>query len=152
MRQWLALLGFLLLCLGVAALAGFATAQSVVDWYPTLVKPSWQPPSWLFGPVWTVLYILMAIAAWLVWKGGNAKTALMLFGVQLALNLAWSFLVFRAHSAIMALVDIAALWLAIAATMWAFALKNRLAAWLLVPYIAWVSFASALNTAIWLLN
>ncbi len=152
MRQGLALVGFLVLCLGVGGLGGWATLQAVVEWYPTLVKPSWQPPSWLFGPVWTVLYIMMAIAAWLVWRVGNAGAALVLFGGQLLLNLAWSFLFFGARSPGLALLDIGALWLTIAATIFAFALKSRIAAFLMVPYLCWVSFATALNGAIWTLN
>jgi translocator protein len=151
-RQYLVLAGFLLLCLGVGGLAGWATSQAVVDWYPTLVKPSWQPPPWLFGPVWTVLYAMMAVAAWLVWRVGNARAALMLFGGQLLLNLAWSFLFFGARSPGLALLDIGALWLAIAATIFAFAFKSRIAAYLMVPYLCWVSFASALNASIWSLN
>ena len=152
MQKWLALAGFVGLCLAVAGLAGFATAQSVVHWYPTLAKPSWTPPGWLFGPVWTVLYILMGVAAWRVWLKGQARTALWLFGAQLLLNLAWSFLFFGARSPGLGLVDIVALWLAIAATIFAFAQLSRGAALLLVPYLAWVSFAMALNAKIFLLN
>ncbi len=152
MRSWLVLAGFVMLCLAVAALGGLATVQSVAEWYPTLNKPSWTPPSWLFGPVWTVLYIMMAVAAWLVWKAGQAKGALLLFGAQLLLNLAWSFLFFGAKSPGLGLIDIVLLWLAIAATIFAFSLKSRLAAFLMVPYLCWVSFATALNAAIFMLN
>jgi translocator protein len=152
MRQWLVLAGILVLCLAVGGLGGFATAQSVVDWYPALNKPSWTPPSWLFGPVWTVLYIMMAVAAWLVWKAGEAKGALLLFGAQLLLNLAWSFLFFGAKSPGLGLINICVLWLAIAATIFAFSLRSRIAGFMMVPYLAWVSFATALNTAIYLLN
>lgn len=152
MRTWLALFGFVVLCLAVGALGGWATAQSVAEWYPTLAKPSWTPPPWLFAPVWTALYILMGLSAWLVWKKGNAQGAMMLFGAQLLLNLAWSFLFFGARSPGLALVDIIALWIAIAAMIFAYALKNRLAAFLMVPYLAWVSFATALNAAIFMLN
>jgi translocator protein len=152
MRKWLVLAGFVGSCLAVAGLAGFATAQSVVEWYPTLAKPSWTPPSWLFGPVWTVLYVLMGVAAWLVWSKGQARNALLLFGAQLLLNLAWSFLFFGARSPGLGLIDIVALWLAIAATIFAFAQRTRTAALLLAPYLAWVSFAMALNAKIFLLN
>lgn len=152
MRQWWVLLGFLVLCLGVSALAGFATVQSVNDWYPLLNKPSWTPPPWLFAPVWTVLYIVMAVAAWLVWKAGNARTALMLFFGQLLLNLAWSFLFFGARSPVLGLIDSVLMWLAIAATIFAFAFRSRLAAFLMVPYLCWVSFATALNASIVMLN
>lgn len=152
MKKWLALAGFIGICLLVGALGGLATAKSVVEWYPTLNKPSWTPPSWVFGPVWTLLYIMMGIAAWLVWRKGDAKGALILFFGQLLFNLAWSVLFFGARSPVLGLVDIAFLWLAVAATIFAFALKSRPAAFLLVPYLAWVSFASALNLAIVMLN
>jgi benzodiazapine receptor len=152
MRNGLALAGFVVLCLAVGGLGGWATAQSVAEWYPTLAKPSWTPPPWLFAPVWTVLYILMGVAAWLVWKAGNAKGAMLLFGAQLLLNLAWSFLFFGARSPGLALIDIAALWLAIAAMIFAYAFRSRLAAYLTVPYLAWVSFAMALNAAVFMLN
>ena len=152
MRNGLALAGFVVLCLAVGWLGGWATAQSVAEWYPTLAKPSWTPPPWLFAPVWTVLYILMGVAAWLVWKAGNAKGAMLLFGAQLLLNLAWSFLFFGARSPGLALIDIAALWLAIAAMIFAYAFRSRLAAYLTVPYLAWVSFAMALNAAVFMLN
>jgi tryptophan-rich sensory protein len=151
-RQWLVLLALVALCLGVGALGGWITAQSVTEWYPTLAKPSWTPPNWLFAPAWTTLYILMAAAAWLVWKAGNARGALLLFAAQLLLNLAWSFLFFGARSPGLGLLDIAALWLAIAATIFAFSLRSRAAAFLMLPYLMWVSYASALNAAIWILN
>lgn len=152
MNKWLALAGFVALTLCVGALGGFATAQSVAEWYPTLVKPSWTPPPWLFAPVWTTLYIMMAVAAWLVWLKGNARGALALFAGQLLLNLAWSFLFFGARSPGLGLIDIVLLWLMIAATIFAFSLKSRAAALLLVPYLAWVSFATALNLSVWMLN
>jgi translocator protein len=152
MKQWWVLFGFILLCAGCGALAGFATMQSVVEWYPTLNKPSWTPPNWLFGPMWTVLYIMMAVAAWLVWRAGRAQTALILFFAQLLLNLAWSFLFFGAQSPVLGLIDIAILWLAIAATIFAFSMRSRLAAFLMVPYISWVSLAAALNASIVILN
>jgi translocator protein len=152
LRNGLALAGFVLGCLAVGSLAGFATSQAVVDWYPTLNKPSWNPPAWVFAPAWTVLYISMGVAAWLVWKQGNARTALILFCAQLALNLAWSFLFFGARSPGLGLIDVIAMWLAIAATIFAFSFKSRLAAFLMVPYLCWVSFATALNAAIFMLN
>jgi translocator protein len=152
MRQWIVLAGFVALCLAVGVLAGLVTAPAVAEWYPTLVKPSWRPPNWLFAPAWTVLYIMMAVAAWLVWRAGNAKSALLLWGGQLLLNFAWSFLFFGARSPGLGLIDIAAMWLAIAATIFAFSFKSRLAAFLMVPYLCWVSFAAALNAAIFMLN
>jgi translocator protein len=152
MRQWWGLAGFLVLCLGGGTLAGLVSSPAILEWYPALNKPWWTPPSWLFGPAWTVLYILMAIAAWLVWKTGNAKTALILFFAQLLLNFAWSILFFGARSPGLGLIDVTAMWLAIAATIFAFAFKSRTAAFLMVPYLCWVSFAAALNAAIFMLN
>jgi translocator protein len=152
MKQWLVLAGFIALCFAVSALAGWVTVDAVTTWYPTINKPSWTPPSWLFAPAWAVLYFMMAIAAWLVWKAGNAKTALILFFGQLLLNLAWSFLFFGARSPVLGLIDSVAMWLAIAATIFAFSFRSRLAAFLMVPYLCWVSFATALNAAIVMLN
>jgi tryptophan-rich sensory protein len=137
-------------CLAVGALGGLATASSVRTWYPTLAKPSWNPPAWIFGPVWTALYVAMGVAAWLVWRRAgfaNARAALAVFGIQLVLNLAWSFLFFGAKSPVAGVVDIALLWAAIVATIVAFARVSTGAAWLLAPYLAWVTFAAALNVA-----
>lgn len=125
-------------------------------WYATLAKPALNPPSWVFGPVWTTLFALMGIAAFLVWRKGthrrNIKIALGIFGVQLALNTLWSILFFGMQNPGVALVEITLLWLAIVATIIAFARISRPAAWLLAPYILWVSFAAYLNYAIWAVN
>ncbi|MFO1033323.1 MAG: TspO/MBR family protein [Hyphomicrobiales bacterium] len=148
-----ALFLFLLLCLGVGAAAGAATSGPVQDWYPTLVKPFFNPPPWIFAPVWTVLYIMMAVAAWRVWRTGLlARPALWIFGLQLALNFLWSFLFFSLHSPGLALIEIILLWLAIAATLRAFYTHDGWAAALLAPYLAWVSFAAVLNASVWMLN
>ncbi len=120
-------------------------------WFEALIKPEWNPPSWIFGPVWTTLYLLMAIAAWLAWKAG-ARGGLTLYIVQLIFNAAWTLLFFGKHRIDLALLDIGVLWLAIVATMSAFSKVRVSAAWLLAPYLAWVSFATALNFAIWWLN
>jgi translocator protein len=147
------LAGFLVLCLAIGGVSGYATMGGIKVWYKTIRKPSFNPPNWLFGPVWTVLYIMMAVSAWLVWQtGGNISFALGLFTLQLALNFAWSFIFFRAQNIGWALVDILALWLTIAATVAVFSGISSLAAWLLLPYLAWVSFASLLNASIWRLN
>jgi translocator protein len=151
-NKWIVLAAFIALCLGVGALAGFATSQSIDTWYLTLNKPSWNPPNWVFGPAWTILYTMMAVAAWLVWQKPDPKGALMLWVGQLAINFAWSFLFFGARSPGLGLICVIAMWLAIAATIFAFALKSRPAAYLMVPYLMWVSFATALNAAIWMLN
>lgn len=125
------------------------------DWYLTLNKPSWNPPGWVFGPVWTLLYTMMAIAAWLVWrKGGIAKQRrpLTLFAVQLLLNALWTPLFFGLHMLGVAFAEIILLWIAILATILAFRKVSPSAAWLLVPYLLWVTFAAILNATLWWMN
>ena len=151
-RQLLALAGWLALCFSAAASAAFV---STGGWYAALNKPSWNPPNWLFGPVWTLLYVMMAIAAWLVWKQGGwpaQSRALTLFIAQWLLNALWTPLFFGAHRPDWALVEIIVFWLALAATLRAFYPVNKTAGLLLVPYLAWVSFASFLNLTILRLN
>ena len=142
--------------LGVGAVGGFATSSSVSSWYLTLTKPPWNPPSWVFGPVWTLLYILMGLAAWLVWRLGasdpKVRAALILFGVQLVFNLLWSVLFFGLRSPGWALLEIVLLWALILATLVAFYRLRPAAGWLLVPYQLWVTFATVLNATIWSLN
>lgn len=152
--QWFALAVSLTACFGAAALGSLWTTPNIPSWYAGLEKPSWTPPNWLFGPVWTLLYAAMAVAAWLVWRQrhSGAGVALGLFALQLALNTAWSWLFFGRHQLGAAFFELVALWVAIAATCWAFWKHSRLAAALLIPYLAWVSFAGALNCAIWLMN
>ncbi len=155
-NPWIALTGFILLCLAVGALADWVTSRSVTEWYPTLVKPSWTPPNAVFGPVWAVLYVLMAIAAWMVWRKdmrfAGVRAALILFFVQLGLNFLWSLLFFGLRSPGLALIDIAALVVALALTVWAFFQHSRWAGAIMLPYLAWACFAAALNLAIWQLN
>ena len=142
--------------LAVGTLSGLATSSGVATWYPTLAKPSFNPPPWVFGPVWTVLYLMMGVAAFLVWRLGRdtpgVRIALTVFVIQLALNGLWSLLFFGLRSPGLALVDIVALWLAVGATTWLFWRVAPAAGLLLAPYWAWVSFASVLNGAIWSLN
>lgn len=156
LNPWLALAGFLAVCFAAGALGGWATAGPVLEWYPTLTKPPWNPPSWIFGPVWTTLYVLMAVAAWLVWKKGSGGTnvdlALRLFFVQLALNTAWSFIFFGARSPGLAFVEILFLLAAILLTTGVFLRISQAAGLLMLPYAAWVGFASVLNFTIWQLN
>lgn len=122
-------------------------------WYADLAKPAWTPPNWLFGPVWTLLYLLIGISGWLLWKSRDeSKTALILWGAQLVLNASWSWIFFGLRAPGVALVEILVLLLAIAATVAAAFRSRPLAAWLLVPYLSWVAFAAALNAAIWYLN
>ncbi len=153
MNKWMVLAGFIILCLGVGVVSGVMTAGAMVDWYPTLNKPFFNPPSWVFAPAWTILYIMMAVAAWRVWLAGHSsKPALNLFFIQLVLNFLWSVFFFGLHSPALALIDIVAMWIMIALTMRAFFKIARPAGWLLVPYLAWVSFAAVLNASIWWLN
>ena len=147
-----ALAGWLVLSFSAASLGAFFMPG---EWYATLKKPSWNPPGWIFGPVWSALYTMMAVAAWLVWKRGGfaaQRRPLTLFLVQLALNAAWTPLFFGLHRPGLAFAEIVMLWLAIAATLAAFRPVSRPAAWLLVPYLAWVSFAAVLNFTLWRLN
>lgn len=155
MESVVVLLASLALSLGAGALGSRPTFQAIPGWYKTLNKPSWNPPNWVFGPVWTVLYVLMAVAAWLVWsKVGFDQTSpwLLLYGVQLALNVAWSFLFFGARRPDWALTEIVFLWLSILATLLAFWKISLMAGLLLVPYLAWVTFAGVLNATIVRLN
>jgi translocator protein len=151
-QHLLALVVLLILCSTVAGLGGLATTPNIANWYANLAKPAWTPPDWVFGPVWSILYLSMAVAAWLVWRQGNATVPMTLFGIQLAANAAWSWLFFGLHSPGAALIDIVLLWAAIAATTIAFWRRSRLAGILFLPYLAWVSFAVALNCAIWRWN
>jgi translocator protein len=133
----------------VAALGGVATSRSVGDWYDGLERAPWNPPSWVFGPAWTVLYILMAVAAWLVAREGlgdsAVQVALTLYAIQLALNLSWSVVFFGLRRPGLGLVVIVALFIAVAATAIAFNAVSPAAAWMLAPYLLWVAFAASLN-------
>jgi tryptophan-rich sensory protein len=151
-KTWIHLLLWLALCLGAGALGSLFTMDSVKTWYPALQKPSWTPPAWSFGPVWTTLYLMMAVAAHRVTQRENRAMPLALFLAQLALNATWSPLFFGAHQIGAALAVLAALWLMLAATTIVFFRRDALAGALLVPYLAWCSFAGALNFAIWRLN
>ena len=151
-RSLAALAGWLLLTFSASATAVFVSTDG---WYAGLAKPTWNPPDWIFGPAWTVLYALMAVAAWRVWLHGGwamQKTALSLFVVQWALNALWTPLFFGLHQPGWALAEILVLMIAILATLRAFWQVDRPAGLLLLPYAAWVAFASVLNGAIWRLN
>lgn len=143
-----ALAGWLLLTVGGGTLIGAWTNGGADPWYDALDKAPWNPPSWVFAPVWTTLYVLMALAAWFVWRRGGwqfQRRPLTLFVIQLALNFAWSPLFFAVRQPGLALLDLAALWLLLIWTLRAFALVQPLAAGLLVPYLAWVTYAASLN-------
>lgn len=152
--QALGLLGWLLVAFAAAAVGGFASANSA-EFYRELVRPPWAPPGWLFGPVWSVLYALMGIAAWLVWRAQGfvgARNALFMFIAQLAANALWTWLYFVWRLGGAAFIEILVLWALILATIVLFWQVSRIAGALLVPYLAWVSFASALTLSTWRLN
>ncbi len=142
--------------LAVGGVASFFTASSVQSWFVTLNKPSFNPPSWLFAPVWTTLYILMGIAFFLVWESKAneliKKRAMKVYFMQLFFNFTWSFVFFYAQQPGWAVVNIVLLWLLISITIFWFSRISKIAAWFMLPYILWVTFATALNYAIWRLN
>lgn len=145
------------LCLAVGYLASIVTRESVDTWYPTLEKPSFNPPNWLFMPVWTFLYVIMGVAGALVWdkldeKEETAKKGLTYFFIQLALNMLWSYLFFGLKNPLLALIEIILLWLFIYETIAQFNKVNKVATYLFIPYMLWVSFAAILNASIWWLN
>jgi translocator protein len=150
--SFLALAGFIALCSLAAAIGALFRPG---EWYEQLAKPSWRPPNWLFAPVWTLLYLTIAVSGWLVWREvglAGGALALSIYLVQLLLNASWTPLFFGLHRPDLALLDIALLWLTISATMAVFYPLSASAAWLLLPYLLWVSFAAALNFSIWRLN
>lgn len=150
--RWLGLAACLVASFSAASMGALFMPGA---WYDGLNKPQWNPPGWVFGPVWSTLYTMMAVAAWLVWQRGGFVAqyrALAWFTVQLALNAAWTPLFFGLHLPAIAFGEMLLLWVAIAATLRAFWRVSRLAAWLLVPYLVWVSFAAALNFTLWRLN
>ena len=155
LQQGIGLAVFILVCFAAAGLGGIVTTPNIPTWYADLAKPAWTPPDWIFGPVWTLLYLMMAVSAWLVWRQtgfAGAKLPLGLFAIQLVLNSLWSVLFFGLQSPGASAVEIILLWAAILATLIAFWKRSNLAGGMLAPYLAWVSFAAALNFAIWRLN
>jgi tryptophan-rich sensory protein len=154
-RELLGFVAFLGLCLAASAVGAAATASSVGTWYLSLAKPSFNPPNWMFAPVWTALFFMMAVAAWRVWRRDGlrgARLALGLFALQLMLNMSWSIVFFGLRSIAGALAVILVLLPAILATAALFWQRDRIAGMLFVPYAGWVAFATALNTALWQLN
>lgn len=149
------LAAILAICLVVSGIGGWVTAGSVGSWYPTLNKPAFNPPNWVFAPIWTALYLMMAFAAWRVWRSPATPTrrrALVVFGAQLMLNLFWSLLFFGGQQIAWALVDILALLDFIAVNLVLFWRVERPAGLLLIPYLLWVAFAALLNASLWSLN
>ena len=150
-----ALAGFLAASFGAAAIGGAATATSVDTWYRTLRRPAWNPPDWVFGPVWTLLYVGMAVAAWRVWRASEvpaARQTLALFGAQLALNALWSVLFFGLRQPGWAFVEVIVFWACLVVLQFRFCRTDPIAAALWAPYVAWVSFASGLSGTVWWLN
>lgn len=144
-------------CVVVGTISGLLTREGVDAWYPTIEKPSFNPPNWVFAPVWSTLYVLMGIAAGLVWhemdrQRETVKKALIFFAIQLALNALWSFLFFGLHNPLVAFIEIILLLLMMYETFVQFNKVNKIAGYLFIPYLLWVGFATALNGAIWWLN
>ncbi|MCV9931544.1 tryptophan-rich sensory protein [Flavobacterium sp. LS1R47] len=151
------ILAVVVTCLAIGYFSGIVTRTSIDTWYPTLIKPSFNPPNWVFAPAWSLLYLLMGVAAGLVWdrieyEKEAVKNALVFFAIQLALNALWSYLFFGLMNPLLALIEIFVLWLMIYETLLKFIKINKVAGYLLVPYLLWVSFATILNASIWWLN
>lgn len=145
----------LVICFAASGIGALFTTPQIGGWYATLNRPEIAPPNWVFGPVWTLLFAMMAIAAWLVWKKAGLRQAalpLTLFAVQLVLNVLWSVLFFGLENPFLALLEIVILWLFILATTMTFFRHSRLAGSLMVPYLCWVTFAAVLNYGFWTLN
>jgi benzodiazapine receptor len=154
-RDFAKLLAAILLCQAAGFVGSLFTFASIPTWYASLNKPWFNPPNWLFGPAWITLYTLMGISLFIVWRKGlneSTRLPLIVFGLQLFLNALWSILFFGLQMPLLAFIEIIALWAAIAFTIYKFYPISRKAAWLLVPYLAWVSFAALLNYSIWALN
>lgn len=144
-------------CLAIGYFSGIATRTALISWYPKLIKPVFNPPNWIFAPVWTLLYIMMGVAAGLVWnridfEKEKVHKALVLFTIQLALNGLWSYLFFGLHNPLLAGIEIIVLWLLIYETYLQFSKLNNTAGFLFIPYLVWVTFAAVLNGSIWWLN
>ncbi|HSX24512.1 MAG TPA: TspO/MBR family protein [Candidatus Andersenbacteria bacterium] len=160
--SWIKAIFFIALCEIAGMLGSLVTFSQIPTWYAGLVKPMLNPPSWIFGPVWALLYALMGIALYIVWeqyhkiniakKKNSILFAMWIFAAQLLLNILWSILFFGLHNPILAFLDLAAMWLAILATIYVFAPISKTASYLLIPYIVWVTFAGYLNVSIWQLN
>jgi tryptophan-rich sensory protein len=152
---WISFIVFILLCFIVELIGSLWTKQTVLTWYPMLTKPSWTPPSWVFGPVWSLLYIMIGVSGWLIYRSESSRKrtiALILYGIQLCLNFIWSFLFFSLRSPALGLIDIVLLCLFISLTILQSWKVRPLASLLLIPYLIWVLYATSLNAAIWILN
>lgn len=157
MNKTTRILAVVVTCLAVGYFSGLVTRSAITTWYPTLIKPSFNPPNWVFAPVWSMLYIMMGVAAGLVWdqieiEKEAVKKALVFFAIQLALNALWSYLFFGLHNPMLAGLEIIVLWLMLFETYIQFVKINKIAGYLLLPYLGWVGFAAVLNGSIWWLN
>lgn len=159
MNKYTRILIVVVTCLAIGYFSGMATQSSIKTWFPTLIKPSFNPPNWVFAPVWSMLYIMMGIAAGFVWNRMEAskdkelvKKSLIFFAIQLGLNALWSVLFFGLRNPMLALIEIVLLWLMIYETYIKFSKIDKIAGYLFLPYLAWVSFATILNASIWWLN
>jgi len=157
MNKIIKIIAAVAVCLAIGYFSGTVTRSAILDWYPTLEKPSFNPPNWIFAPVWTGLYIMMGVAAGLVWnrikyETEAVKKALVFFIIQLILNAMWSYLFFGLRNPMLAGLEIIVLWLMIFETYVQFNKINKIAGYLFIPYLAWVSFAAVLNASIWWLN
>jgi translocator protein len=157
MNKWTRILVMVVTCLAIGFLSGQVTKAAILTWYVTIEKPSFNPPNWIFAPVWTALFVLMGVAGGLVWHRIETdrevvKKALLFFTIQLVLNALWSYLFFGLHNPMLAFFEIILLWLLIYETYSKFVKIDKIAGYLLLPYLAWVSFAMVLNGSIWWLN
>lgn len=154
-KPWISLFVFLLLCFLVASVGSLWTKEGVTTWYSTLIKPSWTPPAWVFGPVWSILYAMIAVSGWLIYQANHSRqriVALIFYSIQLFLNFIWSFLFFSLRSPILGFIDILLLCVFIALTIIQAWRVRPLASILLIPYLLWVMYATTINAGIWILN
>ena len=150
--NWFKLIIAILICQAAGGIGSIFTMPAIGAWYATLHKPFFNPPNWIFGPVWTLLFLLMGFALYLVWQKKDNKKALIIFGIQLILNIAWSFCFFYVQNPLAGLIEILVLWIFILLTIIYFYKISKSAAYLLIPYILWVSFAAVLNYFLYILN
>lgn len=154
-KSWISLLLFVLLCLFLGFVGSVWTRETVTTWYPALIKPSWTPPNWVFGPVWTLLYLMIAMSGWLIYQAENSQNrsiALGFYTIQLFLNFIWPLLFFSLQNPLWGLIDILLLCLFISLTILKAWEVRPIAAVLLIPYLFWVVYAASLNAGVWLLN
>lgn len=152
MKNYFKLIASIVICLGAGLLGSVFTTPHIATWYAGLNKPKFNPPNWIFAPVWTTLFVLMGISLYLVWNKNPKPKTILIFSGQLALNILWSYLFFYLHRPDLAFFELIALWLAILWTIINFRSISKTASYLLLPYILWVAFAGVLNLSIWLLN